>query len=322
MTEEKKIEQRKANLIPRVLLACPSSIRHKEVCEKWIKHLNTLTYINFDVCIVDTTADTDEYFKLLKTKKVKGKEIITWRSGWDKNKRPFSVQMLADVRQEIQEYFLKNNYDNLFWLDDDIFIPKNGIQKLLWYDKDCVGFYVHVYPKGKHIPCVFKSGEIIMGKGLEYFTFAEIKEYKKFADRFVKNKLKLNEQHLIPFLIKDKQKPYLFNTYAVNLGCLMVKHKVVEKVPFRTHEQFIMGEDLWWFAEANDKKFEFWCDSSCRPRHENTSWDPITKQEPRKAPEFWFALGPSEGDKVEIIKRDWHLRKRKISLQGYGGIKN
>lgn len=308
--EEQKKEQRRVNLIPKVLIACPTSDRHKNVCLKWLDYLNKLTYINFDVCLIDTT-ENDEYYEILKTKKVKDKPIIVLRHPWNKDKRPFSVQMLADARDEIRKYFLDNNYDNLFWLDDDIFIPKNGIQKLLWYDKDCVGFHVHVYPKGMRKPCVFRSGDIVMGQGLDYYTFAEIKAYKNFVDEFKANKLDLNSKNLAVHMIKDFMKPYLFKCYAVNLGCLMVKRKVMEQTAFRTHPNFIMGEDLWWFAEANDKKFEFWCDSSCRPRHENTSWDGIVQQEPQKAPQFFLAMGPSNADKIEFIKRDWKPRRVK-----------
>jgi len=313
MEEKEQKTERKVNLIPKVLIACPTSDRHKEVCLKWIEHLNKLTYINFDVCLVDTS-EKEDYYELLKTKKVKDKPIITWRHPWDKTKRPFSVQMLADAREEIREYFLKNDYDNLFFLDDDIFISKNGIQRLLWYNKDCVGFYVHVYPKNMRKPCVFKSGEIIMGEGLDYYTFSEIRAYKRFVDKYKANKLKLEEKHLIPFLIKDLQKPYLFKTYAVNLGCLMIKRTVLEKTAFRTHPNFIMGEDLWWFAEVNEKKFEMWCDSSCRPRHENTTWNDITSQEPPKSPQFYLAIGPSEADRVEFIKRDGILGEKRNDL--------
>ena len=302
MEEKKKFRKRRPNLIPRVLIGAPTSDRHRHLLKKWTKHVGNLNYPNFDLCLVDTS-DNEEYTKKIKEIKIKGKEIITWRHKWDKKKAPFAIHMLAHVREEIRQYFLNNNYDYMLWLDDDVFLPENGIQRLLSYNKDCVGFYVHVYPKGLRKPCVFKSGEIVMGKGLEYYTFDEIKQYKRFVDRYKVDKLTDSEKRLIPFLIKDLSKPYLFKPYALNMGLLMVSRKVMENVPFRTHLNFIYGEDLWWFAEATDKKYEFWCDSSLRCKHENTSWNQIIEQEPEKMPGFWIAMGPSNANRVEFIKR-------------------
>lgn len=264
-------------LAPKVLICAPTSERHKHLIDDWLKHLDSLDYNNIDVCLVDTTPNKTDYFSYLKNKKVKGKEIILWRYDWDP-KKEYALQMLANVREQMRQFFIEHKeYYSLFWLDDDIFIPKWGIQRLLSYNKDLVGFYVHVYYKPIRKPCVFKSGEIVLGKGLEYFTFAEIKEYKEFAKKFEENKLTKAEQNLIPFLIKDRWHPYLFQPYAVNLGCCMCSRKVTEEIPFRTHSTFLMGEDLWWFNECNDKKFQFWCDSKTRCKHLNTTWSDINK---------------------------------------------
>jgi len=285
---------------PKVLLSCPTSDRHKHLLKKWIKHLNSLTYDNFDVLLVDTTSENDNYFKRLQKQKVKGKEIKVMKHLWD-IKKNHPLQMLAHVREKIRLYFLEKNYDYLFFLDDDIFIPKNGIQRLLAYNKDHVGFYTHVFYKPHRVPCILKSGEIIMGKGLEYYSFAEISCYKRFVHKFQQKKLSHEEKLLIPFLIKDNQFPWLFKTYAVNLGCLMIKKKVLEKCQFRTHPTFIWGEDLWYYSEANDKGFEFWCDSFVRARHENTDWS-IIRQSPRQLA-FWVVKGPANATEGEIVVR-------------------
>jgi hypothetical protein len=65
-----------------------------------------------------------------------------------------------------------------------------------------------------------------------------------------------------------------------------------------------MGEDLWYFNEANDKKFEFWCDSSYRCVHKNTEWNSIMAKGPKdKNTSFWIAFGPNDADKVDFIDR-------------------
>ncbi len=288
------------SLIPRVLIACPTSDRHKHLLDEWLDSLDSLTYQNIDVCLIDTS-EKKSYYNLLKKKKVHGKKLIVLRHEWD-NTKLHPVQMLAHAREKIRQYFLKNDYDYIFWLDDDIFVPRNAIQRLLSHNKDHVGFYVHVFYKPKRVPCLLKSGDIIMGKGLNYFSFAEINEYKAFVKKFRTKTLTTKEKHLVPFIIKDIWKPQLFKTYGVNLGCLMIKREVQEKVPFRTHPTFINGEDLWYFAEANEKHLEFWVDTDVRCRHENTEWNTIVSKS-NKEMSFFLAQGPADAKKAEVVIR-------------------
>jgi len=147
--------------------------------------------------------------------------LILWRREW-KPKEEYCLQMLANVRNDIRNYFLEHKeYTHLFFIDDDIFIPKDYIQRLLSYNKELVGPYVHVFPKPIRRPCILKSGEIVLGRGLEFFTFSEINKYKEFAKKFEKKKLTKEEERLIPFLIKDKWHPNLFQAYGVNMGVLL-----------------------------------------------------------------------------------------------------
>jgi cellulose synthase/poly-beta-1,6-N-acetylglucosamine synthase-like glycosyltransferase len=288
------------NKLPKVLIAAPTSERHKFCLNDWIGHLNKLTYPAFDVLLVDNTLNSEDYFNELKTQKVKDKEIIVQRHIWDPDKLN-PLQMLAHVREEIRQFFLKGDYDYLFCLDDDIFIPKDGIQRLIYYNKDHVGFYTHLFYKPHRVPCILKSGEIIIGRGLDYFTFAEIKAYKRFAELFIKKKLTLDQRRLVPFIIKDKINPFLFKTYAVNLGCLLIKRSVLEKCEFRTHPTFIWGEDLWYYSEANDKKFEFWCDSGTRVEHRNTEWQSVLSQSKKQMGGFVIMRGPVDSTNFDLV---------------------
>ncbi len=291
------------SLIPKVLIACPTSVRHSHVFDSWLDNLSKLNYPNFDILLVDTSPDNEDYFNKLKEKKLKDKKIIVLRHKWD-YKKYHPVQMLAQAREKIRQYFLENDYEHLFFLDDDIFVPKYSIQKLLSYNKDCAGFYVHIYYGKDKSPCVLKSGEVILGHGLDLFTFDEINAYKDYVKRIEGNKLSAHEKSMKSFIVKDKWHPQLFKTYAVNLGCLMIKRKVLENVPFRFHDKFLFGEDLWFFAEANDKNFEFWCDTSEQPEHRNTEWNSVIQKGPKQVCDFYLAMGPANADKIVFIKRD------------------
>jgi len=291
----------KGMIMPKVLLATPTSQRHAHLLDEWLDSLNKLNY-PVDVLLIDTTPETDEYFNLLKTKKVQDKPINVIRFAW--KYKDHIVQHLAHAREKIRKYMLKNGYEFLMSLDDDIFLPQWGIERLLSYNKDCVGFYVHIYDPEHQVPCIFKSGEIIMGAGLELYSFAEIDAYKDFIARMAENKLSDAEKLFIPFMVKDKFFPQLFKPYAVNLGCLLIKKSVLEKVPFRTHESFIFGEDLWFFNEAVEKKFEFWCDCRLRCLHKNTEWKSVMEKGPSFPQDFSVAFGPVAAQGIDIIKRD------------------
>lgn len=294
--------KKKTNLMPKVLVSAPTSSRHSHLLDEWLGHLDKLTYPEFDVLLVDTTPDTEDYFNLLKTKKVHNKNIIVLRRPWN-YKKDHVLQLLAYAREDIRQYFLKNEYDYLFFLDTDIFIPENSIQKLLSRNKELVGFYTHIFDKEHKMPCVLKSGEIIMtGDGVNFYTFDEIDAYKDYVKRFQENKLTDKEKLLVDFIIKDKFKPELVPVYALGTGCLMISKNVLEQVPFRTHPTFILGEDIWFFNECNDKKFQFFCDTSVRAEHKNVNWNMINIKGKVGLPRVYIAMGPSNAKKAEFIK--------------------
>lgn len=304
-------------LLPKILIVAPTHDKKGYLLDEWINHLDSLSYPNFDVLLVDTSKG-DEYFKRLSEQKLQNiilqigddesnrrdfeRKIIVKKHNWDP-KEQHPIQMLADAREITRQYFVDNKeYSFMLHLDSDIFIPENGLQKLIGYKKHCVGFYVPIYQEGKYTPCVFKSSGIIFGKGLDYFNFDEINEYKSFIDKMRNNKLNTKEKNLIPFLIKDDKYPQLIDVSSTGIGCLMTSRTVMEAVKFRTHPEFVYGEDLWFFKEVNDKGFKFHCDVDVMARHEHSGWDTI-KGSPNKSG-IKLAIGPENAKGIDIVKRN------------------
>jgi len=108
------------------------------------------------------------------------------------------------------------------------------------------------------------------------------------------------EKLLVPYIIKDKWKPDLFPAFGVGIGCLMLSRKVLESTQFRTHPTFIWGEDNWFFQECNDKKFEFWCDSSVRAEHRNTNWIMVTEK-CKVNTKMVLAMGPASAKEAVML---------------------
>lgn len=287
---------------PKIMIACPTSDRHREVCKEWLAHLSKLTYKDFDVLLADNS-EGEDYFNELKEIKVNDKSIILLRHQWDKSTR-HHLQMLSDVREKIRQYFVEHTeYTHLFWLDDDIFVPDNMLQRLLSDDKDHVGAIVPVFYEPNRVPCIFKDGDVTFGLGLSYYNWAEVDAYKEFAAKWSKDELSEADKNISCHVIADKRKPWLMKVYATGIGCCMVKRHVAEQVPFRTHDNFIFGEDLWYFNEANDKHFEFWSDVTIDVIHKNTDWSILTDGG-KRAPlsNLYVAYGPEEINGIDMVE--------------------
>lgn len=246
----------------KVLVAAPTSSRHSYVIDEWLSALAKQTHKNFDILLIDTSEKPEFFEKLCR----KGLRVL--RNPWDGEKNAI-VQHLADVREQYRKIAVKEGYDYLFNLDTDVILPKNGIEELISCDKDQVGYVVHVFPKGMYQPpCVFKGGKIVLNKtdpeknGLEYYSWDWVSKYKG----------------------------QLKKVYGTGLGVLLVKRKVFEEVQFRTHPSFVYGEDLWYYAEADDKGFEAWCLVK-RVVHKNAEWKSVVSRQ-KKNMQMYIAMGP------------------------------
>ena len=270
----------------RLLVCAVTSDRHSYVIDRWIKNVQEQIvpkHIKCDVFVIDNSTKMGEhYYKLHKA----GFQVI--HVEWDVLKDHF-LQMLAKQREIYRWKAVAEGYDYIMNWDTDIIIPKNGLFNLLKHDKDNVGYVAHVFYKPDERPCVLHSGGIHMDKGgLDYFTWDEIKEAKG----------------------------KLIQVYATGLGILLTKRKCFEKVPFRTHPTFIYGEDLWFFNEANDKGFEFWCDTSVRVKHYNKEWSEVEKRDKSgKKMQLWFGAGPTDAKVNEYVDRS--LAKKGSVKQKY-----
>jgi len=255
----------------KVLIAAPTSNRHDYVIDEWFECLKKQTFKDFDVLLINTKKD-DDY-----AKKLRGHGARVLENIWDPEKANILVH-LANVREQYRKVAVNEGYDYLFNLDTDILLPVDGVEELIGFDKDQVGFVVHVFPKTTYQPpCVFKHGRVMMNQdnpkrnGLGYYSWSWVSKYRGQLKR----------------------------VYGTGLGVLLVKRKVFLEVPFRTHPTFRFGEDLWYYAEADDKGFESWCYVKRVP-HLNANWDEITKEE-KSVMRMCFAFGKTDATKAKWV---------------------
>jgi len=295
----------------KILIGAPTSQRHEYVFDEWYNNCRNFSYPNKDIIVVETTNDNGAYYR--KLKKYEG--LIVLRYKWNPKKERL-MNMLASAREIIRKYCVEHGYDYLFWLDTDTIPPQDSIERLMNYDKDQVGFLVHVYPEPfPQRPAVFHSGFVISGYGLDYYNWKEIEEWKQ-------NAAKWQTGDANGWKPDDEKFPFLKKVYASAIGCLLVKRKVMENTKFVGHPTFVNGEDLWYYAWADDKKFEAWCDFSLRATHKNTHWDKLVVQEMEGKGKFsWniiqgWDLGTKDVDVLEP-KYDKRSVYRDIEKAGF-----
>lgn len=267
---------------PKVLIAAPSSIRHRYVVDDWYKAIRNLNYPQdkIDVVVVENTSEEkdphEEYYAHLKNL---GIRVI--RYPWLAENQEV-VRMLATCREIYRQIAYFEKYDYLFHVDTDTILEPDTLKKLISRDKDMIGPVVHVYGGNSGLakrPCVFKQTGVMMKKtkdseaGLFYYSWQELAAIKK--------------------KLRNQKKPLICKVPAAALGCLLVKRKVFERIAFTSHHSLIMGEDLWFQYNVdhyNDKnkgkEFEWWIDFTVNPEHRNTDW--AFSLEKKKMMQTWY----------------------------------
>lgn len=224
-----------------------TSSRHDYVQEACLYRVRKFTYPHYDYVVVDLDEDYDNYFHLLN----RGFNVIKMEYSEPSTKR------LAAGREAIRQIAIKENYDYILYMDADLIAPVNIIERMMVHDKDCVGFLYNygVCPMNPSYPSIARTGFTInraartnMDK-LDLYTWDEVYEL------------------LYPRCVR---------CYGAGIG--LIKRKVFLEVPWRFCPDNI-GEDVQYWHECNDKKFEWWCDTSLRLDHLNTDWNAIFEGE-------------------------------------------
>ena len=220
----------------RILIGCPTS-NYKSYCLKEYLHgVRNLTHKYVDLVLVDNSKNSDYYNEL---KKLKIKVI--------KDDYKESVkERIVSSRNKLKEYFLKNDYDYLLSLEQDVVSPKDVIERLMKHGKDiCSGLYFKE-----------KDNELIPIMYVPYKNeFAKLLKFEEIPE---------NE---------------LIEVITSGLGCVLIKRKVLENVEFRYEKNKEPWDDVWFCEDARQKGFKVYVDTSVRCKHfiKGMKWDEIKK---------------------------------------------
>jgi len=222
---------------PKILVGCPTS-DHKNYClQEYAESVKALNYDNFDVLIVDNSKGID-YLKQLKQH---GLNAI--KGPWFSKAR----DRIVTSRNILKDYTLKNGYDYLFSLEQDVIPNSNTLQRLFRHNKKIVSGVVMnnltVGNQTKLLPMVYVSHKLDP-TGLDYISEEEL------------------------------SKPQLIEIKACALACVLIHKDVLKQINFRYTGGF---DDMMFCKDAIEKDFKIYLDTEVRPKHLHSSWKYIEK---------------------------------------------
>lgn len=229
---------------PKILVGCPTSDYKEECLNEYANAVKNLSYDNYDILLVDNSKD-DKYSERIKT------------SGLNVIKAPYfesARERIVHSRNILREYAIKNNYDYLLSLEQDVIPPKDVIEKLLRHNKKIVTgvYYVHnKMPDGKlHlVPLV----NILEGNGktMRTLNYAEI------------------------------NMPRLLKIFSCGLGCLLIHKDILKEIKFRYVKDIDTHDDRWFCIDLHEKGIELYCDNMVICKHlvkgRKWTWSQIKK---------------------------------------------
>jgi GT2 family glycosyltransferase len=216
---------------PKILVGCPTSFHKEYALEEYVKAVNSLTYPNFDILLVDNSEDN---LYIEKIKKL-GLPVI---------KGPFfesARDRIIASRNILREKVLEENYDYFFSLEQDVLPPPDILQNLLKHSKKLITaiYFAHnVIPDSQTrelIPLVYK---LIDKKTLDMRSLSEAELW-------------------------DNQG--LTEVVSAGLGCVLIHRSILEKIKFRYEKNTF--DDRWFFIDCHDKKIEVFADTSIKCKH-------------------------------------------------------
>jgi len=229
---------------PRILVAAPISEKKDYCLWQWLDSILALSYPNFDIYLVDNSADEAFHKKM-----------------WDKGincdyvkPEGSAMEFITKSQNKIRDYFLANDYDYLMLIECDVFCPENIIQYLLNYQ----------------LPVV--SGNYFLGTGEN--TSLSIQQYHKSVNNSYNKVERITAYE--SFRIFDGT---LKQVFATHLGCTLIRGDVVGEIKFRCEvsgsetANYTTFSDTYFFTDCAKKNIPIFVDCGLLLNHQRSSWD-------------------------------------------------
>lgn len=192
--------------------------------------IKSLTYKNYNILLVDNSADSNYSEKI----KSLGLPVL-------KDIRLEDVkERITHSRNIIRKKVLEENYDYFLSLEQDVIPPKDVIERLLKHQKDIVsGVYYTIYKiNGKKVTRPLLWAAVDNDQEMR-FMGTEAKE--------------------------GLTNPKLVEIKASGLGCILISRKVLEKIEFKSTKDTF--DDIPFCLDAAKTGFKLYADTGVHCKH-------------------------------------------------------
>lgn len=224
----------------KVLVGCPTYHNKEYALKDYAAAVKALKHDGFDidVLLVDNSAG-NEYFE-----KIKAAGLPVVKGPWF----PGARDRIIASRNILREKALKEGYDYLLSLEQDVIPEPDTLQKMLSHNKPIVTSVVY-----NHLP----YGEDIRLLPMLFGQHPYDPRGLWYVDE------------------KEFETPALKNVLACHLSCTLIHRDVLDFSPFR-----YMGntfDDMAFSKDAIDHGYLILVDTSIKPKHLFSSWEGIQK---------------------------------------------
>lgn len=235
---------------PKVLVGCPTFEGFGYCLDVFLERMRELSYPNRDLLLVDNSVG-DVYFERLRQSGVNVLKAPRLKSKWE---------TVANSRNLIIDYALRNGFDFLLSLDQDVIPPKDVIEELLKCGKDVVsGLYFGVFGSGgklKNLPVAYKG---ITGEEFE------LMRKTSGLPSFVKSHAGLKRNLTVEELGQGVQEVKIPSN-----GCMLIKRVVLENREVRFGTMGVSefsGDEILFCESAKQHGFKLFVDPKVRCKH-------------------------------------------------------
>ena len=218
---------------PKVLVGVPVCDLYEYCFEEFINNIKNLTYPNYEILLIDNSKE-ETFFNKLKSLNL---NVI---------RLPYLEKMRARVvesHNKLREYALKENFDYLLILDQDIITKNNVIEQLTSNNKDAISalyFGHHLLPNGEN-------------------------RIMPFAWKFQEKKGDWSK--IIYLTEEDILNNNLIGIAFTGMGCVLLSKNVLTKIKFRYDTNIEAWDDRWFGYDLDKEGIYFYVDPRVKCKH-------------------------------------------------------